>query len=125
MVCFSGSRSDGAGAWLNLTGRATPASRTLSGNSQSVDKIYSGYGEQPNQGSTTDQGDVYLKNNFPNLTRITQATVIFPEAGRRGRSSNAAKEALGLKTPYPPAPGGIPSGSSANRKPPAVAPSRI
>jgi peptidyl-prolyl cis-trans isomerase A (cyclophilin A) len=46
----------------------------------SVDKIYSGYGQQPNQGSITNQGDLYLNKNFPNLTRIISASIIFPEA---------------------------------------------
>jgi cyclophilin family peptidyl-prolyl cis-trans isomerase len=46
---------------------------------ENVDKIYPGYGERPDQGGITDQGDAYLKKNFPNLTRITSTTVILPE----------------------------------------------
>jgi peptidyl-prolyl cis-trans isomerase A (cyclophilin A) len=46
---------------------------------ENVDKIFPGYGERPDQPAITDQGDTYLKKNFPNLTRITSTTVILPE----------------------------------------------
>ena len=41
-----------------------------------VDKIYSGYGEQPDQGAMTNQGKAYLDKNFPRLDRIVSATVV-------------------------------------------------
>jgi peptidyl-prolyl cis-trans isomerase A (cyclophilin A) len=53
---------------------------TVTEGMESVDKIYSGYGQQPNQGGITDQGDLYLNKNFPNLTRITSASIILTEA---------------------------------------------
>ncbi|MEP3479494.1 MAG: peptidylprolyl isomerase [Fuerstiella sp.] len=42
----------------------------------SVDKINSEYGEQPNQGSLTHQGNLYLKGQFPNLDYVTKAVVV-------------------------------------------------
>jgi peptidyl-prolyl cis-trans isomerase A (cyclophilin A) len=43
-----------------------------------VQKLYSGYGEKPDQGSITAQGKAYLDKSFPNLDRITSATIISP-----------------------------------------------
>jgi peptidyl-prolyl cis-trans isomerase A (cyclophilin A) len=40
-----------------------------------VDKIYSGYGEQPDQGAITSQGKAYLDKNFPRLDRIISMTI--------------------------------------------------
>jgi peptidyl-prolyl cis-trans isomerase A (cyclophilin A) len=65
---------------------------------ENVDKIFPGYGERPDQGGITDQGDVYLKKNFPNLTRITSAIVIAPEG--TAAPAPAAKKAA---PPAPPA----------------------
>jgi peptidyl-prolyl cis-trans isomerase A (cyclophilin A) len=64
---------------------------------ENVDKIFPGYGERPDQGGITDQGDTYLKKSFPNLTRITSATVIVPEGTA---PAPAAKKAA---PPAPPA----------------------
>ena len=52
---------------------------TITEGMENVDKIFPGYGERPDQGGITDQGDTYLKKSFPNLTRITSATIIVPE----------------------------------------------
>ena len=41
-----------------------------------VDKIYSGYGEQPDQGLITAQGKAYLDKAFPRLDRILTATIV-------------------------------------------------
>ncbi len=46
---------------------------------ENVDKIFPGYGERPDQTQIQEKGDAYLKPSFPNLTRITSATIIFPE----------------------------------------------
>lgn len=45
-----------------------------------VDKIYSGYGEQPNQGAIQAQGKAYLDASFPMLDRITSATILMVPA---------------------------------------------
>ncbi len=41
-----------------------------------VDKIYSGYGESPDQGLITSQGDVYLTARFPKIDKIKLAKII-------------------------------------------------
>jgi peptidyl-prolyl cis-trans isomerase A (cyclophilin A) len=45
-----------------------------------VDKIYSGYGENPDQQALQQMGKSYLDKNFPMLDRIVSATIV-PEAG--------------------------------------------
>lgn len=45
---------------------------------QNVDRIFAGYGEKPRQDLIQSQGDEYLKKSFPNITRITQATIVMP-----------------------------------------------
>jgi peptidyl-prolyl cis-trans isomerase A (cyclophilin A) len=45
-----------------------------------VDKIYSGYGEQPRQDLITNQGDAYISKNFPKIDKIKLARVVVPPA---------------------------------------------
>ena len=47
-----------------------------------VDKLYSGYGERPDQGAITTQGMAYLQKNFPNLDTIKSATIVTAPAAR-------------------------------------------
>lgn len=47
-----------------------------------VDKIYSGYGERPDQGAITTQGMAYLQKNFPNLDTIKSATIVTAPAAQ-------------------------------------------
>jgi cyclophilin family peptidyl-prolyl cis-trans isomerase len=41
-----------------------------------VQRLYSGYGERPDQGAITAQGKAYLDKNFPNIDSIKSATLI-------------------------------------------------
>jgi peptidyl-prolyl cis-trans isomerase A (cyclophilin A) len=43
-----------------------------------VQKIYSGYGESPDQGAITAEGKAYLDKNFPKLDHIISATITSP-----------------------------------------------
>lgn len=43
-----------------------------------VQKIYSGYGERPDQGRITDEGSAYFLKSFPNIDLIKTATVTSP-----------------------------------------------
>ena len=58
-----------------------------------VQKLYSGYGERPDQGAITDQGKAYLDKNFPNIDRIETATVISPVATPAHAGAAATKPA--------------------------------
>lgn len=48
-----------------------------------VDKIYSGYGEQPDQTAMTNQGKAYLDKNFPRLDHIVSATIVTDAAAKK------------------------------------------
>src|SRR6266700_1976745 len=41
-----------------------------------VDKIFPAYGEKPRQDLITDQGDAYLKTNFPDMDKIKLARIV-------------------------------------------------
>lgn len=41
-----------------------------------VDKIYSGYGERPQQDRITEEGDAYITKNFPMIDKIKMAKVL-------------------------------------------------
>ena len=43
-----------------------------------VQKIYSGYGESPEQAQITEQGKTFLDKNFPKLDHIMSAKVTSP-----------------------------------------------
>ena len=43
-----------------------------------VDKIFPGYGERPRQDLITDQGDAYIKANFPEMDKIKMAKIVPP-----------------------------------------------
>jgi len=49
-----------------------------------VQKLYSGYGEQPDQGSITRLGKAYVDSNFPKIDRIETATIIAPATVHTG-----------------------------------------
>jgi len=55
--------------------RFAPIGEVTSG-MESVDKIYNGYGESPDQGQITAHGKTYLEKQFPKLTTITSATLV-------------------------------------------------
>ena len=52
-----------------------PIGRVVQG-MEVVDQIYTGYGEQPNQGRIQMQGNAYLTQSFPNLDYIKKASVM-------------------------------------------------
>jgi peptidyl-prolyl cis-trans isomerase A (cyclophilin A) len=41
-----------------------------------VDKISSAYGERPDQGQITAEGDAYISKNFPNIDKIKSAKIL-------------------------------------------------
>ena len=43
-----------------------------------VDKIYSGYGQRPDQQRITEEGDAYITKNFPMIDKITAAKILPP-----------------------------------------------
>jgi peptidyl-prolyl cis-trans isomerase A (cyclophilin A) len=57
----------------------TPFGKVSSG-MDVVQKLYSGYGERPDQGSITSQGKAYLDKNFPSIDMIKSATIVSPAA---------------------------------------------
>ena len=41
-----------------------------------IEHLYGGYGEQPDQGAITSQGNAYVEKSFPNLDYIKTATIL-------------------------------------------------
>jgi peptidyl-prolyl cis-trans isomerase A (cyclophilin A) len=54
--------------------RFAPFGKVVSG-MENVDQIYSGYGENPDQGRITAEGNAYLEKEFPNLDYIKSARI--------------------------------------------------
>jgi peptidyl-prolyl cis-trans isomerase A (cyclophilin A) len=55
----------------------SPVGRVVDG-MDVVDRIYAGYGEQPEQGRIEMQGNDYLRSQFPQLDSIAHATIVAP-----------------------------------------------
>jgi peptidyl-prolyl cis-trans isomerase A (cyclophilin A) len=55
----------------------TPFGQVTSG-MDVVQKLYSGYGERPDQGSITSLGKPYLDKNFPDIDSIKSAAIVTP-----------------------------------------------
>jgi peptidyl-prolyl cis-trans isomerase A (cyclophilin A) len=70
----------GDNAGLDRQGFA-PFGRVTSG-MDVVQNLYSGYGEQPDQGAITNQGKAYTDKNFPKLDTIKSATISTASAQR-------------------------------------------
>lgn len=62
----------------------------VTGGMEVVQKLYSGYGERPDQGAITSEGKAYLDKNFPNIDRIQTATITAPATTHTGAPSAAA-----------------------------------
>jgi peptidyl-prolyl cis-trans isomerase A (cyclophilin A) len=62
-----------------LDGMGFPAFGEITEGMDVVAGLFSGYGEQPDQGAITKQGKAYLDKSFPKLDSIKAATIIFPE----------------------------------------------
>lgn len=63
---------------LNLDGQGfAPFGKVVDGMGV-VDRIYSGYGEGPDQGAIESQGNAYLTSQFPKLDSIAKATIVTP-----------------------------------------------
>ena len=63
---------------LNLDGMGfSPFGKVVDGMGI-VDRIYSGYGERPDQGLIETQGNAYLASQFPRLDSIARATIVTP-----------------------------------------------
>jgi peptidyl-prolyl cis-trans isomerase A (cyclophilin A) len=57
----------------------SPFGKVVSGMS-AVNKIFSGYGEQPDQGQITSEGKAYTDKSFPKLDKILTTTISVPSS---------------------------------------------
>lgn len=53
-----------------------PVGVVVEGMEESVDNIYSGYEEKPDQGEIQSKGNTYLKKNFPRLSYIKSVSIV-------------------------------------------------
>ena len=60
----------------SLDGQGFAAFGEVTSGMDVVQKIYSGYGERPDQGAITSQGHAYVEKNFPNIDSIKTATIV-------------------------------------------------
>ena len=64
----------------NLDGMGfSPFGKVIAG-METVDAIYAGHGESPDQGRIQSEGNSYLKKAFPNLSYIKSAKIVGGEA---------------------------------------------
>jgi peptidyl-prolyl cis-trans isomerase A (cyclophilin A) len=59
-----------------LDGQGFAPFGTVTSGMDVVKNLYSGYGEQPDQGAITSQGKTYIEKHFPKIDSITSATVV-------------------------------------------------
>jgi peptidyl-prolyl cis-trans isomerase A (cyclophilin A) len=62
-----------------------------------VDKIFSGYGQTPDQGRITKEGAAYLKSTFPEMDLITKAIIVQPAAPATASAPKTAPAASAPK----------------------------
>jgi len=55
-----------------------------------VQKLYTGYGERPDQGAITNEGKAYIDKNFPMIDKIETATVTSPATTHTGAPAASA-----------------------------------
>jgi peptidyl-prolyl cis-trans isomerase A (cyclophilin A) len=65
---------------------------TITSGMDVVQKIYSGYGEQPDQGEITEKGKAYLDKNFPKIDMIKSAVITSPLPSAVHHTAPAAKK---------------------------------
>jgi peptidyl-prolyl cis-trans isomerase A (cyclophilin A) len=68
-----------------------------------VDRIFSGYRENPRQDLITSQGDAYIKANFPKIDKIKLAKIVPPVAVAGAKPGAGTKPAAATKAAAQPA----------------------